>query len=183
MVFSIKTNFIGNNIYLEEISVSFIGIITDKKSENDIANCINNSFNKKNIKENVIIINNKNMNNIKNIKFDSLLINKKLTGKSDIVKKILSNSNNLIINSDIDAGLDILKETSSNIITYGFNPKSTVTASSLENDDALICIQRNIKSSNNRIVEPQEIKVEKINENNNPYIIMSVEILTLLYDT
>lgn len=163
--------------------MSFIGIIADKKNESDIASCLNSNFNKKNIKENVIIINNKNINNIKNIKFDSLLINKKLTGKSDVVKKLLSNSNNLIINSDIDLGLGILEETNSNIITYGFNPKSTVTASSLENEDALICIQRNITNSNNNILEPQEIKVEKVNKNSNPYIIMSVEILTLLYDT
>lgn len=163
--------------------MSFIGVITDKKNENDIAKYIDNSFSQRNIKENVIIINNKNINNIKNIKFDSLLINKRLIGRSDVVKKLLFNSNNLIVNSDIDTGLDILKQTNSNIITYGFNPKSTVTASSLENDDALICIQRNIKNSNNNIVEPQEIRVEKINKNNNPYIIMGVEILTLLYDT
>lgn len=163
--------------------MSFIGIISDKKNESDIANCLQNNFNKKNIKENVIIINNKNIDNIKNIKFDSLLINKKVTGKSDVVKKLLSNSNNLIINSDIDTNLDILSKTTSNIITYGFNPKSTVTASSLENDDALICIQRNIRNTNNITLEPQEIKVEKSTQNNNPYIIMSVEILTLLYDT
>lgn len=162
--------------------MSFIGIIADKKNESDIASCLNYNFNKKNIKENVIIINNKNINNIKNIKFDSLLINKKVTGKSDVVKKLLSNSNNLIINSDIDTGLGLLEKTNSNIITYGFNPKSTVTASSLENDDALICIQRNITNNNNNILEPQEIKVEKFSKNSNPYIIMSVEILTLLYD-
>lgn len=162
--------------------MSFIGIISDKKNEQDIASCLYDNFSKKNIKENVIIINSKNINNIKNIKFDSLLINKKLPGRLDIAKKILSNSNNLIVNSDIDTGLDILEKTNSNIITYGFNPKSTVTASSLENDDALICIQRNIRNTNNSILEPQEIKVEKVNKNNNPYIIMGVEILTLLYD-
>lgn len=160
--------------------MSFIGIITDKKSENHLSHYLQNSFNKKNIKVNVIIVNNKNINSIKNIKFDSLLINKKLTYKSDISKKLLSNSKNLIINSDIDIGLETLHTTNSNIITYGFNPKATVTASSLENDDALICVQRNIKNSNT-IVEQQEIKVAKVN--NNPYIIMAVETLTLLYDT
>lgn len=163
--------------------MSFIGIITDKKNENDIENYIHYNFNKKNIKENVIIINNKNINNIKNIKFDSLLINKKLTGKTDVIKKILSNSKNIIVNSDIDTGLNKLGGMNLNIITYGFNPKSTVTASSLENDDALICLQRNIKNINNDILEPQEIKVKKTHQNNNPYIIMSVETLTLLYDT
>lgn len=162
--------------------MSFIGIVTDKKNESDIISILHDNFNKKNIKENIIAINNKNINNIKNIKFDSLLINKKLSGKSDILKKLLSNSNNIIVNSDIDTGLDILTNTNSNIITYGFNPKSTVTASSLENDEALICIQRNIMNINNYILEPQEIKVAKVNRNTNPYIIMSVEILTLLYD-
>lgn len=162
--------------------MSFIGIITDKKSELDIINALNDNFNKKNIKENVIIINNKNINNIKNIKFDSLLINKKPSGKFDIVKKLLDNSNTLIINSDIDTGINLLQNSNSNIITFGFNPKSTVTASSLENDEALICIQRNILDSNNNVLEPQEIKVNKTCNKHNPYIIMCTEILTLLYD-
>ncbi len=162
--------------------MSFIGIITDKKNESDIVAILHNNFNKRNIKGDIIAINNKNINNVKNVKFDSLLINKKLSGKTDTVKKLLSNSNNLIVNYDIDTGLDVLTNSNSNIITYGFNPKSTVTASSLENDDALICIQRSITNSNNYILEPQEIKVEKFNKITNPYIIMSTEILTLLYD-
>lgn len=163
--------------------MAFIGIIADKKNESNIEKCLKNSFDKKNIKENVIVINSKNINNVKNIKFDSLLINKKISCKTDVVKKILSNSNNLIINSDIDIGMGTLEETNYNVITYGFNPKSTVTASSLENEEALICVQRNIRNKDNNIVEPQEIKVEKVDKKNNPYIIMSVEILTLLYDT
>lgn len=161
--------------------MSFIGIISDKKNETDIVNILNDNFNKKNIKENIVIINSKNINHIKNIKFDSLLINKKLSNKTDVVKKLLSNSNNLIINSDIDTGLDVLKNTNTTVITYGFNPKATVTASSLEDDEALICIQRNIVN-NNIVLEPQEIKVNKTYNKHNPYIIMSTEILTLLYD-
>lgn len=163
--------------------MSFIGIITDKKNESNTIHLLRSNFNKKNIKENIIAINNKNINNIKNIKFDSLLINKRLSGKSDVLKKILSNSNNIIVNFDIDTRLDILQNANANIITYGFNPKSTVTTSSLEYDDILICIQRNIVNINNYILEPQEIKVEKISNNSSPYIIMGIEILTLLYDT
>lgn len=155
----------------------FVGLITDKKSEVNFINYLN-----KKIYKNVIIINNKNIDNIKNIRFDTILINKRISKKSDVLKKILSNSNNLIVNSDIDTDLNILDNSNSNVITYGFNHKSTVTASSFENDDALICVQRNIKNVNNKTIEPQEIKVKKFNQNDNPYIIMGVEILTLLYD-
>lgn len=156
----------------------FVGLITDKKSESDFINYLDNK-----IYKNVIIINNKNINNIKNIKFDTVLINKKVSGKSDVLKKILSNSNNLIINSDISTDLWLIANSNSNVITYGFNPKSTVTASSLENDDAFICVQRNIKNVSNKTIEPQEIKVTKFKQNDNPYIIMGVEILTLLYSS
>lgn len=155
----------------------FVGLITDKKEETEFTNYLDNK-----IYKNTIIINRKNINNVKNIKFDTVLINKKISNKSDALKKILSNSNNLVVNSDIDTDLSIIANSNSNVITFGFNPKSTVTASSLENDDAFICVQRNIKNVNNEIIEPQEIKVTKFNQNDSPYIIMGVEILTLLYD-
>lgn len=156
----------------------FVGIITDKKNESLFLNYLNSK-----ISENIITINKKNINNIKSIKFDTILINKKIFVRSEILEKIIANSNNLIINSDLDIRLNIIPNSKTNLITYGFNPKSTVTASSLENDDALICIQRNIKNINNYIIEPQEIRVEKLDKNNNPYIIMGTEILTLLYNS
>ena len=158
--------------------MNFVGIITDKKNELLFYNYLN-----KKIDSNIIIINNKNIDNMKNIKFDTLLINKKPSGRYDVLKKILLNSKKIVINSDININLSAFTNTSANIITYGFNPKSTVTASSLENDDALICVQRNFKSLNNKTIEPQEIKVQKNVKSNNPYIIISSEILTLLYDS
>ena len=68
-----------------------------------------------------------------------------------------------------------------NIITYGFNSKSTITISSVTTDDVLICIQRNI-NSNYGIIELQEIKIEN-NEKYSIYDLIAVVILYLLYIT
>ena len=50
-----------------------------------------------------------------------------------------------------------------NVITYGFNSKSTVTTSSVNEENLLLCIQRTILNINNKKIEPQEFCVRKIN--------------------
>lgn len=47
------------------------------------------------------------------------------------------------------------------VITYGFNSKSTVTASSVTEEEMLICVQRNIINIKGKKIEPQEINIEK----------------------
>ena len=47
------------------------------------------------------------------------------------------------------------------VITYGFNSKSTVTASSITEEEMLICVQRNIINIKGKKIEPQEINIEK----------------------
>lgn len=42
------------------------------------------------------------------------------------------------------------------IITYGFNSKASVTASSISDDALQVCIQRSFKTLSDRIYEPQE---------------------------
>lgn len=69
------------------------------------------------------------------------------------------------------------------MITYGYNNKATVTASSIEEDSLLLSIQRTIESVSKVKYEPQEIKAyvpEKILEQN-IYKIMGEIILILLY--
>ena len=72
----------------------------------------------------------------------------------------------MIINSDIKSNISLLKSIETNIITYGFNAKSTVTISSIKEENTMICVQRSIKGINNLIEEKEiNIKIEKNNVN------------------
>ena len=69
-----------------------------------------------------------------------------------------------------------------NVITFGFNPKSTITASSVE-DDILLCIQRNIKDIEGKTIEQQEMKITFFGENIgiNTNNLMGISAIMLLY--
>lgn len=154
----------------------FIGIITDQKSENDIKKLLqNNNFL---IENNVIFIKEKNIDNIKNVHFDTVVINKEFE-KMDELNKLLKNAKNIIINMDTNIDNKELNIVSSNLITYGFNSKSSITISSVTDDDVLIYLQRNIYNNNGEI-EVQEIKIEN-NPNYSIYDLIIVLTLLLMY--
>lgn len=154
----------------------FIGIVADSKSERDIEKLL--SYNKFLIENNVIFIKEKNIDNIKNVHFDTVIINNEFE-KIDELNKILQNAKNVIINMDIDSKCEELNITNSNLITYGFNSKSSITISSVTDDDVLICVQRNIYNNYGEI-ELQEIKLEN-NENYNIYELIIVLVLFMMY--
>lgn len=136
----------------------FIGIISDSKSEKLIKNVLRNKLNN-NI--NIIIINNKSIDNFKNIKFETVLIagnNSILSLYKETLEKIISSSKFLILNADINIELEIYKDSKLNVITYGFNSKATITASSVE-EEILLCVQRTIRDINQRLIDQQEIKI------------------------
>ena len=154
----------------------FIGIITDQKSENDIKRLLaNNNFLTEN---NVIFIKEKNIDNIKNVHFDTVVINKEFA-KMDELNKLLENAKNVIVNMDTNIDNKELNIVNSNLITYGFNSKSSITISSVTDDDVLICLQRNIYNNYGEI-EVQEIKIEN-NPNYSIYDLIIVLTLFLLY--
>lgn len=154
----------------------FIGIITDQKSENDIKKLLmNNNFLTEN---NVIFIKEKNIDNIKNVHFDTVVINKEFE-KMDELNKLLENAKNIIINMDTSIDNKELNIVNSNLITYGFNSKSSITISSVTDDDVLICLQRNIYNNYGEI-EVQEIKIEN-NPNYSIYDLIIVLTLFLMY--
>lgn len=157
----------------------FIGIITDQKSENDIKRLLtNNNFLTENT---VIFIKEKNIDNIKNVHFDTVVINKGFN-KIDELNKLLKNAKNVIINIDTNIDNIVKKQINignSNLITYGFNSKSSITISSVTDDDVLIYLQRNIYNNYGEI-EVQEIKVEN-NPNYSIYDLIVVLTLFLMY--
>ena len=154
----------------------FIGIITDKNSENNIKNRMINKIDENEI----IFLNKENLENFKNVKFDSIIVNEEVENKY-ILKKILEKSKYIVWNSDIHCKSDNLKKKYSNVITYGYNSKATVTISSVTEENYLIFIQENI-SVKNKIECIQEIKFEKKQNNINAYDGMIMTIMDLIYD-
>lgn len=147
--------------------MNFIGVATTGKDEDYIIKNIEKNLKNKSVK--VISINNNSIQNIKNVKFETVVIddilinnkkNKNVQKNKEILKSIINNSKNIILNSDIIENLDMVKNLNLSIITYGFNSKATITMSSLNDDNMLVCLQRNIKIIDGSMVEQQEVNIE-----------------------
>ena len=135
-----------------------IGIIAKKKD----FQAIKKEIVERNI--DIIQITKESIKNIKNIKFDEIVFLQNINFEEEEYKymnEIISKTKYLIINGDIQ--IDILKkvkiEKPIKLITFGFNSKSTITISSVNNEKILICIQRDIEKINGEILESQEKQI------------------------
>ncbi len=139
----------------------FIGIIAEERKSNIIKKQIVEQLK---IDENLIIlIKEKNIENIKNIKFDTIILDRKFNNEKNL-KMVLENVKYLIINCDVVKNFNVLNDIEINVITYGFNSKATITASSVGEEEILVCLQRNIINAKKQKVEPQEVKIEIQND-------------------
>ena len=150
----------------------FIGIITNQKNELYVKKKLEN--------KNILFINDKNITNMKNIKFDTIVIDNKLKNKQDL-RKILSSTNHLILNADIEFDLELIENLSLTIITYGFNSKSTFTVSSITENNIIICLQRIIFTANGEKIEPEEYLLKYV-ENIEKYAIIFTAIIERIYN-
>ena len=149
----------------------FIEIITDTKSQMQL----NKSIKKEQVNNcEILYIKEKNIDNIKNIKLETLVVNKEIEYMEKI-SKIIENTKNVIINLDFNK-----IEKQNKFISYGYNSKSDITISSIDEDEALIYIQKEITSIFGRKIEPQEVKV-KLKSDINIYNIMIIIALNVLY--
>lgn len=139
----------------------FIGIISDEKSENLICQKVQKELNLSD--SSVLYIKEKSIENIKNIKFETILLAREFK-KVDILKKMLKETKYLIVNSDIETNLNVLDNLELTVITYGFNSKATITASSVTDEEMLICVQRSLVDKNGKRIEPQEMNVGRIDK-------------------
>ena len=157
----------------------FVGIVSKENDSNFIKNAIN-----KNSKENnfeIININKKSIENIKNVKFDILVICEnieKILKNSLYLEEIIKKADYIIVNSDVKENLSILKNVETNIVTYGFNAKATITISSIKEEKTMVCIQRKINGINN-IIEEQDFNIE-IEKNNVNKLYNVLVIFTIL---
>ena len=141
--------------------MTFIGVVSQKEDFYDIEQNINNNLLKKN---NFININSE----------------KSVREKLQYLKIILKQCQYILVNTDVKENLKVLEDINANVITFGFNNKSTITASSIEGENILICIQRSILNKNKQEIEPQEIKISVKNKNN-IYKIMGIIGVLALY--
>ena len=96
-----------------------------------------------------------------NIDFDIIYIFnlKNVLPYLDKIRKLIGDAKYLILNTDLDENLRKLKTIKSNVITYGYKNKSTITVSSVNEEYIIIYVQRSIIDFYNNIIEPKEIKI------------------------
>lgn len=162
--------------------MSFIGIICTPKQERYIKQTLNNSISSTNI----ILLKEENIDNFKNITFETIAIfsNKSNTfHKKETMLKIIEKAKYIIINADEEIIVEGIENIKSNIISYGFNTKSTVTASSVDDESMLICLQRTITNRIGNEIEEQEILIPIQQEcKANATTIMGVIAILLVYE-
>lgn len=138
----------------------FIGIIAKESESNFIKNEV---LKKSKLKMNFININKNSVMNVKNIKFDIIVINDDISEflkYSKYLEEIIKNAKYVVVNSDIIERINILEQYNSSIITYGLNQKAIITISSVKSENIMIYIQKNIKNIYNEEVEQQEVSVQ-----------------------
>ena len=164
--------------------MSFVGII----SNNDDYEFIKREFLKGHTytKLELLNINKKNIQNIKNVTFETLVVCdylKEVEKQYDIINNIIESSKFLLINTDVNLKSLNIKNNRTQLITYGMNQKATVTASSIKEEELLLCLQRNIKNINGEIIEIQEFKKKSKNITNKiVYNLLVVFILEQIYN-
>lgn len=161
--------------------MSFIGVICDTKNENYIKQILIENLKNKT----VIVLKEDSIGNFKNIKFETIIImsndRKTLLNEKNIIKGIIESAKYLVVNADEEINLNLLQETNVKVITYGFNSKSTVTASSVKEDSILLCVQRNIQNLEGNNIELQEFNINKTNTKMPTSIVMGLATVLLLY--
>ncbi len=153
-----------------------IGIIAKK---NDVEE-IKRELKKDNIE--IFKITKESIKNIRNIKFEEIIIMKNINFEKEeykLISEIISKAQYLILNEDID--IDILSKINIQnpikLVTFGFNSKSTITISSVTDENIVVCIQRDIEKVNKEMIECQEkqIQVKNIKKIYNNLVIFIIK--------
>ncbi len=165
--------------------MAFIGIVAESRSEMQIKRFLDYNLNYPTKEHTVIVINDKSIENIRNIKFQTILVMNldEIIEKREIISKLFKNAEYLVINADIDMeSLKLINNMKLNVITFGFNRKATITASSVE-ENLMICLQRKITDVHKNAIEPQEIVIKDVNPNmlNSSHNAMGIGTILLIY--
>ncbi len=156
--------------------MSLIGILT----ECNYSNFLKQNFKDKLDTSQIFFLKENSIENLKNIKFQTVLIGKKINQNKNIIKNIIKNAEYLVLNTDITDNLNLLDNLNIELITYGFNSKATITASSVDDNRIILCLQRTINSVFGVKIEPQEFEMN-FSKELNTYDVMEIISLLLLY--
>lgn len=109
----------------------------------------------------IAIVNEENVKKYINEEIDILIIEDEIV-QSKYLEQLCNHSKYILLQDNVN--LNIKLEKNSNVITFGFNHKSTVTVSSISEEKIVICVQREIKSFKNKSIEPQELTIKNEEE-------------------
>lgn len=164
--------------------MAFIGVIADSKHELQIKRILESRLNSPNKEYTIVVINEKSISNIKNIRFETILVMdlESVKTEKDSLNEIIKKAKYLILNADLENNIEDIQNVNLNIITFGFNSKATITASSVENN-FIICLQRKLISLEQKVIEPQEleVKLDRIKAQINSHNIMGIASILLIY--
>ena len=135
--------------------MALIGILTEPKNKLYLQEEL-----KKRQLEEVFFLTENTILNMHNVRFDIFLLGKKISKNQELVRTLAKGADYFIFNSDIKENLPLLEELDLKIITYGYNQKATITASSVDENKMMICLQRSIENIKQKKIEPQEIEIE-----------------------
>lgn len=133
----------------------------------------------------LIHIDSQNIENMKNIVFETMVLtntNRLEDRQKNILNKLCSNCIFIVINSDIFSNTKLIENKKANCISYGLNQKSTITISSIQDDKAILSIQRDITNLNNEIIERGEKEIDLSSYKPNEIeIILAIFTIYLIY--
>ena len=109
----------------------------------------------------IAIVNEENVKKYINEEIDMLIIEDEIV-QTKYLEQLCNHSKYILLQDNVN--LNIKLEKNSNVITFGFNHKSTVTVSSITEEKIIICVQREIKSLKNKLIEPQELIIKNEKE-------------------
>lgn len=93
------------------------------------------------------------------VQYNTILITEYAHELADILPT-LAKGNYLIVNSDVREIFPLLSNSNASVITYGFNARACITASSITDSALQICIQRKFTNALDQEVMVQEFPVK-----------------------
>ena len=139
----------------------FIGIFSNYLEYEIIKQNIAKIVNRKDLE--LIHIHSKNIENMKNIVFETMVLCRQENindEQKNILNKICSNCMFIVVNADVFCKTKMICNKKANCISYGLNQKSTITISSVQEDKAILSIQRNINNLEQKMIEMGEMEID-----------------------
>ena len=139
----------------------FIGIFSNHLEYEMIKQNIIKIVNRKDLE--LIHISSKNIENLKNIVFETIVLchQKNINDEQkNILNKFCSNSMFIVVNADVFCNTKMISNKKINCISYGLNQKSTITISSIQEEKAILSIQRNINNLEQKTIEMGEVEID-----------------------